>query len=594
MAQGLLGRALEMSSVLRSPIFRRSWLASALLVIAASGAAGAFAWFRLEERLLRAREASLRAQLSLLEPSVREDLAAGRDLGLRASELARITGARVTVIDEGGAVLADSAGRTGENYRLRPEFVAASSRGEGASVRPSPDGEDTLFFAMRIRTDAHVVYARLGVPLDDLRREAGLLAGGIGAMTGLLLLVSAGFAYRLARRHAAPLAELTRVAETIAAGRLDERSHVPEQEDISRALNTMAESLAGLVAQSARDKERLLTLLSAMEDGVVATDERQRVYLVNQAAVRLLGLPPGDLSGKQLWEMIRDDGVLRAAEAVLGGEGARPLDVVSAGGRRLRIAVTPVRSGSTPTGLLVVVQDITEAGRYEELRREFVANVSHELKTPLSSILGFVETLREGAMSDPVKGPEYLAIVERHVARLARLVDDLLALSRLESSSLPRRASVAISDLVRETVEMLRPSAERKSQELAFETSVPDAQVEGDAETLERAVRNLVDNAVKYTPDRGHIRVDVASQEGRIVIAVRDDGVGIPPEDLPRIFERFYRVDRSRSRDSGGTGLGLSIAKHAVQAHRGTIEVVSEPGRGSTFRILLPAASFPR
>jgi two-component system phosphate regulon sensor histidine kinase PhoR len=266
---------------------------------------------------------------------------------------------------------------------------------------------------------------------------------------------------------------------------------------------------------------------------------------------------------------------------------ARTVRMRAGAERHLTVSVAPLPGGET----LLVAHDATEAVRYQELRKEFVANVSHELRTPLTVIRGYVETLQEGAFADPVKGPEFLEVIGRHAALLSKLVENLLDLSRLESpQGMARRLAVDMGALVARVAELHRAPAERKGQTLEARIDGPLPAVSGDPDYLERAVANLVDNALKYTPEKGAIRVAARRAGAQVVVEVEDSGIGIPPADLPRIFERFYRVDKSRSRSLGGTGLGLAIVKHIAQAHGGTVDVTSAPGRGSTFRLSVPAA----
>jgi two-component system phosphate regulon sensor histidine kinase PhoR len=239
--------------------------------------------------------------------------------------------------------------------------------------------------------------------------------------------------------------------------------------------------------------------------------------------------------------------------------------------------------------MILVAHDTSQSMRYQELRKEFVANVSHELRTPLTVIKGFTETLRDGAMNDPVTGPRFLSTIERHVDQLTNLVSDLLELSKLEGSpELPRRVVFDIAGVVRRAVDLLLPAAQRKEQSLTVEIARGLPRLIGNPDYIERAVSNLVDNAIKYTPEKGTIHVGASIEDEFVLVEVTDNGIGIPAEDLSRVFERFYRVDRSRSREMGGTGLGLSIVKHVVQGHGGSIDVTSAPGQGTRFRLKLP------
>jgi two-component system phosphate regulon sensor histidine kinase PhoR len=322
---------------------------------------------------------------------------------------------------------------------------------------------------------------------------------------------------------------------------------------------------------------------------VIATDTRQRVVVANERAGELLSFSAGQTQGKSLWEVVRHEAILKSARGVLASGERRTFQVSPSAGRYLEITVCTYPAGARPEGLIIVAHDTTQSVRYQELRKEFVANVSHELRTPLTVIRGFTETLRDGALKDPVAGPKFLGTIERHVNQLTNLVSDLLELSRLESTpELPRRVSFDIGAVVRRAGDLLLPAAQQKNQSLLLRVPAALPRIAGNPEYVERAVSNLIDNAIKYTPEQGKIDVAVTRDNGSVIVEVADNGIGIPPEDLSRIFERFYRVDRSRSRDMGGTGLGLSIVKHVAQAHGGSIDVASTLGTGSRFRLKLP------
>ena len=396
---------------------------------------------------------------------------------------------------------------------------------------------------------------------------------------------AAGLAgFRTRRRDAG----IRRFAVAAAGGDLAARS--PGADPVSASLNALAAAFQGRLSAVERERDRLATLLESMGEGIVALDAQRRVVLANGAAARLLGFARGRVEGRPLWELFRQDVLMRALEQVQQRGGAASVELAPPGDRHLTISVVPVPDGAGPSGLALVVQDTTESARYRELRREFVGNVSHELRTPLTLIRGFVETLKEGAIADPVKGPEFVDVIDKHSRQLAHLVEDLLDLSRLESpQGFIRRVRVDIAAVLARVVDLQSAGARRKAQSLSLDLEPGLPAVAGDPAYLERAVANLVDNAVKYTPERGSIRVRARRTATGIEIEVEDDGIGIPEQDLPRIWERFYRVDKSRSRDMGGTGLGLAIVKHVVQSHGGTIDARSQPGRGSLFRVRLPA-----
>jgi two-component system phosphate regulon sensor histidine kinase PhoR len=332
-------------------------------------------------------------------------------------------------------------------------------------------------------------------------------------------------------------------------------------------------------------------IIAAMTDAVVATDRSESVRLLNRAAEDLLDVDRRTALGRRAGDVFsapRLAGMLHEA-AALGRVTAEELPPGSAGDRVVETHCAPIRAeDGTVTGAVAVLRDVTELRQTERLRRELTANVSHELRTPLTSIKGFAETLLDGAMQDDVTCRRFLAIIDGETDRLVKLVDDLLDLSLLESKRLTLELKpVDVSVLVAHTVDKLRPLAQ--TQRLTLHQSAPPGiVVSADADRLEQVLTNLVDNALKYTPEGGRVDVQVAAANGEIEVLVNDSGRGIGPEDLPHVFERFYRADRSRTRGSGGTGLGLAIAKHIVEAHGGRISVSSQPNAGTTFKVTLP------
>ena len=399
-------------------------------------------------------------------------------------------------------------------------------------------------------------------------------------------------AYRFAVSHTDDIAHLFAQAVPAAAPK---KPDLIGNRDRESTLYDVARTFHELMDMACKDQAQLLTIIGSMSDGLVATDHQQRILLTNQAAEEMLMFRTIVPRGKQLWEVIPIEGVLKAVtEASLTGEQKR-VPVGPVNGRYLEVTITrlPLR----PAGFIIVAHDVTETMRYEELRKEFVANVSHELRTPLTVIKGYVETLQDGAIDDRPRAQQYLATVQRHTENLSSLVDDLLSLSRLDStSSVPSPRPVHLGKIAQKVSESMTPRAHKMGHKLVLQIADGLLPVIGNPEYLERAVANLVENAIKYTrggagESAGMIKLIVRAENGgAVVVEVVDNGVGIAEEDVPRIFERFYRVERSRSRDAGGTGLGLSIVKHIVQAHGGLIEVESTPGVGSTFRMKFPAA----
>jgi len=361
---------------------------------------------------------------------------------------------------------------------------------------------------------------------------------------------------------------------------------------LARSLNRMADQLEERLALLARERNQLRTVVEGMVEGVLLTDATGTILLANAAFARIFNaLPP--VQGRRPLETARIPALQEAVQAAL--EAPEPLTrEITLGGaeeRVIRASLAAIREGEERVGAVAVFHDVTELKRLERVRREFVSNVSHELRTPLTAIKGYAETLRDGGLKDPERAGEFVDVIHRHAERLRNLIEDLLDLAAIEQGQ--AQIALALTPL-RETVEqaegVIRPAAERKGQTLsiAIPAGIPDPLA--DRDRLAQVLINLLDNAVKFTPQGGRITVSASSSPGRVMVTISDTGVGIPPGDLGRIFERFYRVDRSRDRREGGTGLGLAIAKHLTQAMGGSIEVESAQGQGTTFKVVLPTA----
>jgi len=595
--------------LLNSPLFRRLFVPYLLLICGVTGAVGLFAARSMRASYYAREEASLRQEIRLVSstvaPVLGRDATAG-ELQTLVRQIGMAIHLRVTIMREDGTVVADSEAdpATMEKHDGRPEFARAAASGEGVDSRDSATvGTPLLYLAQPVRDLAGNTvksatnqkhYTRLAVHLNDLSHDLNLLYTGLAVFAGASLLLAAGVCYLFARRSTSPMLDLIDFARALSRGELGRRTTRPESGEIATlatSLNTMADSLQGLVEQTTRDKAELLTILSSMSEGVIATDTDQRVLLVNDAAGKLLGFENVNATGKQLFEAVRNDQVLKAAAEVLASAQRKLISVGPVSARHLDVTLCTFPPEGEAKGLVIVAHDITQSFQYQELRKEFVANVSHELRTPLSVIKGFVETLQDGAWTDQKKAPEFLATIMRHTEQLTNLVSDILELSKLESTGMhSRRSAVDLDLVVHRAFELLVPAAQRKNNTLTLDVAHHLPAIKGNADYIERAVSNLIDNAVKYTPEGGKVHVRVSSTPMQVVVEVSDNGLGIPKEDLPRIFERFYRVDRSRSREMGGTGLGLSIVKHVMQVHGGAIEVDSCPGKGSTFRLKFPVS----
>ncbi len=516
-----------------------------------------------------------------------------------ARQLGDQIGARVTVIDGDGTVVADSrvADVTSvENHGQRPEILEARERGTAVQTRYSRTiDRDLLYAAARIPgTDRVVRLARnLAEVQEDLGRPARafwFVALGV-AGAGVLM------ATLLARGLARPLGDLTAAARRVEAGDLSARVYPRGGDEVAglgHAFNRMTVRLQETLARAEAEAARLSAVLEGMNEGVVAVDAQERVSFLNGAARSILGLrPDADIAGQRIYELVREPRTLGLVQAAASGRGPADAEIGHEGPPRRLIQVHAAPVGEGPSGVILVLRDMSRLRRLEQMRTDFVSNVSHELRTPLASIAAAVETLQDDAARlDPVEGPRFVQMVRRNLARLEALLDDILALSRLESrpETLPREP-LDLAGVVRAAGEELMERARQAGIDLTVRAE--RSRVVGDTATLRRIADDLLVNAITYTPSGGKVEVVLEPRDGWAVLAVRDTGIGIPAEDLDRIFERFYRVDKARSRSAGGTGLGLAIVKHAVGLHGGTVEVKSKLARGSTFTVRIPLAAEP-
>ena len=537
----------------------------------------------LRGRLMREATAEVTRETAYLARAV--GTLRGPALDSLVHQLGRATGHRLTVIDRSGLVIADSDFPadelpTLENHATRPEFRAALAGTTGTDLRHSVStGRWEIKVAMPVAGGA----VRVSTPLpqvDAVVRDAqnAVLLGGLFALAvGMLLAL--GFS----RAVASPLLALRGAAQAIARGDrpvIDVRGR-DEVGDLARALRSVEEDLSARVDDLERERSEMTALIASMVEGVVALDGSGAVTTVNPAARRLLKLGPEAPLPAAL-ELFRQRPPHEAVERALqGGETAGR--EVELDGRTVLLSAHPLPGG----GAVLVLHDISSLKRLETVRRDFVANVSHELKTPLTVIRGYVETLA-GEDVPPEARRDFLAKVLANARRMQQLVDDLLDLSRIESHAWsPKPERLALAPLVEEVWGTLAPRAAAGGLTFAQHMD-PSATVVADPQAARQILGNVLDNSVRYTPAGGSITVSAAAGPGGTWVEVRDTGVGIPGEHLPRIFERFYRVDPARSRELGGTGLGLAIVKHLVEAHGGRVEARSTLGAGTTIRILFP------
>jgi two-component system phosphate regulon sensor histidine kinase PhoR len=391
--------------------------------------------------------------------------------------------------------------------------------------------------------------------------------------------------------------EIRRFAEALAAGDLSRRLRWRRRpgREFADALDAMAEAVSARIAEANSEKEQLLAVLAGMVEGVLVVGAAGKIVLANPR-LRQMFSAWGEVEGRTPLEVIRNAGVDDALRSAAATQELVSVEVQAGGAEERTILVNAVAFPTTGPrlGTVAVFHDVSELRRLESLRSDFVANVSHELKTPLTAVRGFAETLLSGSVP-PQDVEKYLGVILKHAERLGSLIDDLLELSRIESRKQPLQfTSVDVGRVAVGVTTGMEPLLRSKALSVKLvEQAEPPAEARADRRAVEQVLTNLLDNAAKYTNAGGHIEVQVTAAGDRIAVEVRDDGIGIPERDLPRIFERFYRVEKARSRDLGGTGLGLSIVKHLVQAMDGEIFVQSELGRGTTFRFTLPKAQSP-
>ena len=583
----------------RSRFFWKLYSSYALLVLLSLGATGSLVLQQYRSDLATRLESSLRVQAAMLEHFAEDDFRqAPEDLEARVRRYAEATGRRMTLIKRDGTVVADSdkPAATIENHADRPEVRTALHTGFGVDRRPnSTTRRETLYAAVvpnHATQQAGVV--RVAVHADDIDAQVArvrqiFITGAVLASLAALL-----FGALAVRRVARPLEVMRDVASALSAGDYGARVADPGEDELGvlgNTLNRLGGDMSERVLALTAGQDRLRAMVAGMVEGVVAVDDEDRITFSNHAARKMLGVAAGaELRGERLWESARVPEIPELlAEARRSDAAAqRELSLLHAG-RELVVRAQAHRfADGERVGVVVVFHDISELRRLERIRRDFVSNVSHELKTPLTSIRGYVETLLDGALHDEQNNVRFLEKIEQNVQRLSHLVTDLLSLARIEAQegSLPLER-VDLHGLVEQALRRHEPNAVGRDQTLRLESCAGALQVLGDREALTQVLDNLVDNALKYTPPEGHVTIRVKREVGHAVLEVQDDGIGIPKEDIERVFERFYRVDKARSRAVGGTGLGLSIVKHLVHAMKGEVEVESVVDEGSTFRVRL-------
>jgi two-component system, OmpR family, phosphate regulon sensor histidine kinase PhoR len=504
---------------------------------------------------------------------------------------------RITVIGADGRVFADTAADPAnmENHGNRPEVREALQKGDGRAVRHSITMQrDLVYYAVRRNLpDGSPVVLRFAVPLDEADVALGSLRWSLWLASAVILLIAAIASTFVSRGISDRVERLQEFSRRVAEGDfrpLPGGGSGDSLEELCASLNQTAARMDRTIRTLTEERNLSAAILGSMVEGVAVVNATERLVFANQGFADILELDVPPKSGSALVEVVRQTELIEAVRRVLAGEPRVEAEIVTGTLRQHFFAATvaAVRAGDT-LGAVVVLHDITELRKLERVRRDFVANVSHEFKTPLTAIQGFSETLLAGAIDDPQNRERFLGIILEHSRRLARLTDDLLKLSSMDADRLELEIRrVSVNELIESCLETTQHRAAEKEIQVELDQTGDLPDIAGDRRRLAEILQNLLDNATQYTLPGGRITLNAETRDADVVFTVSDTGIGIPKSDQSRIFERFYRVDAARSREAGGTGLGLAIAKHLVEVHGGRIWVDSEIGQGSQFHFSIP------
>ena len=572
---------------MKSRIFVKLFVA-ALVVIAACTISLDVLIHRAWENMLRSEiDTSLRQKTQMF--ALRVEAAPQASLQQIAEQTSQAAGTRITIIDSFGKVLADTEAKPDqmENHATRPEFVAALHGQVGSSTRISKTiGVELLYVAVPIPGGA----VRMAYPLSAIREANRHIRWDLGEASAVSALLALLLAFLATQSIGRRLLRITDFAERVAAGDLSARIQEESTDEIAHvasALDKTARKLEEGFHAVETSRQTLETLLNSMQEAVIAVSQDERVLWANQRMERLL--PSGIRLGAPLVQSVRDPEILASINTAVTTRDvtmARAAKIFS--GRIFDVTAAPMPGG----GAVAVLHDQTDIERVEKTRRDFIANVSHELRTPLTSVQGYAETILD-SRSLPENLREFVEIIRKNASRMSRLTEDLLVLARVESGELKLNFQIVMpQELLEEAVQTFQEIAASRGIELSVMNTASSA-VWVDRDAIHQVFTNLIDNALKYGDQGGKVLVGACETEEGVQFYVRDFGSGIPSEHLPRLFERFYRVDKARSRESGGTGLGLAIAKHVVRAHSGNIRAESELNHGSTFYFILPRQPVP-
>ncbi len=565
----------------------------------------AASWFASEvmrQFFLEQTTTDLKARAALLEKQIKVLLSplSTETIDAICKEAGRLSATRITVVLPDGTVIGDSRETPllMENHSDRPEITSALAGQTGRSLRFSNTlMQRMLYVAIPIRDSQGIVAVlRTALPATALETEIRSFQLKIVLGGCILALLAATISWVISRRISRPIEQMKKSAEQFAAGDLSHRltySANEEMAGLADSLNQMAAQLDNRIKTIINQRNQLETVLTSMLEGVIAVDSEERIVSINRAAAQLFENEPENCQNKSIQEVIRSSALQQLIRNALNNPNPAEEDITVYQNeeRVIDVKSSPLMdAGRQQIGTLVVFNDVTQLRHLENMRRDFVANVSHEIKTPLTAIKGFVETLQQGKVDKAEEKERFLGIIQKHVDRLNSIIEDLLVLSRIEQEDERKEIKlqqVKIRDIFEAAIQLCRSKAEEKKIRIELDCDKETTAVL-DPTLIEQAVANLLDNALKYSEPQSMVLVRSHRKNSEMVISVKDHGIGIAQKHLPRLFERFYRVDKSRSRSMGGTGLGLAIVKHIAQAHGGQVMVESRLGEGSCFSIHLP------
>ena len=585
----------------RSRFLWKLYAGYALLIILTTGIVGGLVGLQIARRTLSETDRRLESEAVLLRHIASGRLGTDRESELQGMVLTLGTeiGTRLTIIRADGVVVADSAQlpELMDNHGSRPEVLAADEAGIGTASRYSRTLDKRMrYLALPLEGlgDRTIGWVRTSLPLTLIDNRLTELRGVVLLGAAVATVAALGLGFLLARRFTRPVLSMATAAESIAAGDYEKQVQVSSKDELgtlAKAFNVMSRHLRTSTMTLNADRRKLAAILSSMVEGVVAADRDERVVHMNEASGRMLGVDPERALSQPIWETIRVREVTEVISEALRREKVvhRVVRLSGSPDRILDLHASPLQSGGgVLAGAVLVLDDITQLRRLENVRRDFLGNVSHELKTPVTAIRALVETVLDDPEMVAETRHSFLGKVRNQAERLSSLVSDLLSLSRLESEAEALDVEpIDLREPIEASIASLQTASAAKGICITAELPGESVIVNGDPEALQQAVTNLVDNAIKYSQGRA-VQVRLLSDGGEALLEVEDDGVGIDPRQQERVFERFYRVDKARSRELGGTGLGLAIVKHITLAHDGRVSLNSTPGRGSAFQIRLP------